>query len=69
LNHEVPDGIEAVGLDLCDEVVFAEQRIQLDDALDAAEFLVDGLLMIRFNVEEDESNRRTSSLFHRTSGV
>src|SRR3989442_15611079 len=59
-NHELPNRIVRVGFDLRDQVIFPEERIQLDDVLDLQELLVDFLLPRRLDVDQDEPDGRES---------
>ncbi len=69
LDNDVADRVEGVRLDLRDEVVLAEQGIELDDLRDLDELLVDLFLPVGFDVDEDETDGRGLSLARRTSGV
>jgi len=60
---DVPDRVVGVRLDLRDEVVLAEQGIELDDVLDLDQLLIDLLLPGRFDVDEDEADGRGDPLF------
>lgn len=69
LDDDVPDRVERIRLDLRDEVVFPEQRVELDDLRKLDELLVDLLLPVGFDVNEDESDGRGASLGRGTSGL
>ena len=57
-DDQFPNRVVRIGFDLRDQIVFPEQRVQLDDVLDLQELLVDFLFPRRFDVDQDESDGR-----------
>ena len=67
-DDHLPNRVVRIGFDLRNQIVFPEQRIQLDDVLDLQELLVDFLFPRRFDVDQNESDGREGpSCFLRTS--
>lgn len=69
LDDNVPDRVEGVRLDLGDEVVLAEQGIELHDLRELDQFVVDLFLPVWLDVNQDETDGRGASLSRGTSGL
>ena len=57
-HHDGSNRVVGISLDLRDEVVFPEQRIQFDNLSDLHQHRVDLLLVGRLDVDQDETDRR-----------
>ena len=68
LDHDVPNRVEGLRLDLRDQVILAEKRVELDNLRELDQLLVDLFLPVGLNVDEDEADRRGASLSRGTSG-
>src|SRR5580658_1364524 len=65
VDDQLAERVEVLGLDLRDQVVLPEQRMELDDPLYAEQFCVDLVLLRRGRADEDEPDgqaRNTLSL-------
>ena len=69
LHDDVPNRVEGVGLHLGDEIVLAEQRVELHDLRELDQLLVDLFLPVGLDVNQDEADGRGASLSRRTSGL